>query len=177
MLESWTWGIPRQPVQTDKTRELSTVSIEIRYIWENICIPILRTESAGPCSKMEWDWMVWGLSLLLLLLVSLFLSSLSLFSFFETMTSSFNLTKTFFTGTWWQNTTWLKLSLIVTHSSLLFLKAWTFGSKVFYGGRENQKEVSRRFLQMSRLVKTNQCCLSSWVLRYHLSYSNILTIQ
>jgi len=28
--------------------------------------PVLRTVSAGPCSKMEWDWMVWGLSLLLL---------------------------------------------------------------------------------------------------------------
>lgn len=155
MLESWTWGIPCQPVQTDKIRELSTVSSEIRYIWENFKIPILRTESAGPCSKMEWDWMVWGLSLLLLLLlVSLFLSSLSGFSFFETMTSSFNLTKTFFSGTYWQNTTWLKWSLIVTHSSLLFLKAWTFGSKVFYGGRENQKEVSWRLLQMSMLIKT-----------------------
>lgn len=93
-LASGGWGVPCQPVDKQEQWHVNSFKGNKIYLIYNIYAPILWTESAGPCSKMEWDWMVWGFSLLLLPLVSLFFSSLSLLSFFGTMTSSFNLKKT-----------------------------------------------------------------------------------
>lgn len=97
-------------------------------MWNHL--PVFLKVSAGPCSKMECDWIVWGLSLRLR---SLCLSSLSLLSFFGAVRgSSFNLRER-------KGFSRLNAELNVadsyfhtdTYSSLLLRMEWTFGTNVF----------------------------------------------